>query len=133
MPETILLVDDDPLSLKSISLFLGEEGYRVQEASDGIEALEYLKNDSFDLILSDVFMPRCNGFQLLEEAKKMSPHTAVIFMTAYPTSDPRTKASSLGVEALILKPLLFEDLLNKIQRVLKKRNLLKRGSQTLER
>ncbi|MDZ4344038.1 MAG: response regulator [Candidatus Binatia bacterium] len=123
MQGKIFLVDDDPLSLKSISLFLGEEGYRVQEAHDGIEALDYLKNDSFDLILSDIFMPRCNGFSLLENAKKMSPHTAVIFMTAYPISDPRTKAASLGVEALILKPLLFEDLLEKIQRVLKeKRN-----------
>jgi len=120
MAERILLVDDDPLSLRSISLFLGEEGYQVQEAHDGMEALDCLKNDSFDLILSDIFMPRCNGFGVLEEAKKMSPHIPVIFITAYPTSDPRTKASSLGVEALILKPLLFEDLLEKIQRALKR-------------
>jgi len=123
MAERILLVDDDPLSLRSISLFLGEEGYQVQEAHDGMEALDCLKNDSFDLILSDIFMPRCNGFGVLEEAKKMSPHIPVIFITAYPTSDPRTKASSLGVEALILKPLLFEDLLEKIQRVLNKRGI----------
>ena len=65
-------------------------------------------------------MPRCNGFGLLETAKKLSPHTPVIFMTAYPTSDPQTKAASLGVEGFILKPLMFEDLLEKIQRVLKK-------------
>ena len=123
MAERILLVDDDPLSLRSISLFLGEEGYQVQEAHDGMEALDCLKHDSFDLILSDIFMPRCNGFGVLEEAKKMSPHIPVIFITAYPTSDPRTKASSLGVEALILKPLLFEDLLEKIQRVLNKRGI----------
>ena len=128
MPEKILVVDDDPLSLKSISIFLGEEGYRVQQAHDGIEALDCLKTDSFDLILSDIFMPRCNGFCLLENAKKLSPHTAVIFMTGYPTRDPRTKAASLGVEALILKPLMFEDLLEKIQRVLKKKDLLKRAS-----
>jgi CheY-like chemotaxis protein len=127
MPENILVVDDDPLSLKSISIFLGEEGYRVQQARDGIEALDCLKSDSFDLILSDIFMPRCNGFGLLENAKKVSPDTPVIFMTAYPTSDPRTKAASLGVEALILKPLLFEDLLEKIQRVLKKKDMLKSG------
>jgi CheY-like chemotaxis protein len=123
MAERILLVDDDPLSLRSISLLLREEGYQVQEAHDGMEALDCLKNDSFDLILSDIFMPRCNGFGVLEEAKKMSPHIPVIFITAYPTSDPRTKASSLGVEALILKPLLFEDLLEKIQRVLNKRGI----------
>jgi CheY-like chemotaxis protein len=126
MPKKILLVDDDPLSLKNISLFLGEEGYRVQEAHDGVEALNCFKNDSFDLILSDIFMPRCNGFGLLEEIKKMSPHTPVIFITAYPTSDPRTMASSLGVEALILKPLLFEDLREKIERVLRKEELAKR-------
>ena len=120
MPEKILVVDDDPLSLKNISNLLGEEGYRVEVARDGIEALDYLKIDSFDLILTDIFMPRCNGFGLLENAKKLSPHTPVIFMTAYPTSDPQTKAASLGVEAFILKPLLFEDLLEHIQRVLKK-------------
>lgn len=123
MPERILLVDDDPLSRKSISLFLREEGFQVQEARDGIEALDCIKNDYFDLILSDIIMPRCNGFGLLEEAKKMLPHIPVIFITAYPTSDPHTTAASLGVEALILKPLLFEDLLEKIQRVLKKRGI----------
>ena len=120
MPGKILVVDDDPLSLKNISNLLGEEGYRVEVARDGIEALDYLKIDSFDLILTDIFMPRCNGFGLLENAKKLSPHTPVIFMTAYPTSDPQAKAASLGVEAYLVKPLLFEDLLEHIQRVLKK-------------
>ena len=124
MAERILLVDDDPLSLRSISLLLREEGYQVQEAHDGIEALDCLKNDSFDLIVSDIFMPRCNGFGVLEEAKKRLPQTPVIFITAYPTRDPDRKAeslaASLGVEALIPKPLLFEDLLEKIQRALKR-------------
>jgi CheY-like chemotaxis protein len=103
MAERILLVDDDPLSLRSISLLLREEGYQVQEAHDGIEALDCLKNDSFDLILSDIFMPRCNGFGARDPDRKAE-----------------SLAASLGVEALIPKPLLFEDLLEKIQRALKR-------------
>jgi CheY-like chemotaxis protein len=71
--DRILVVDDDARSLKNVASFLRLEGYGVDEACDGNEAVNRLDNGEFDLILSDVFMPRLNGIQLLEYVRSVRP------------------------------------------------------------
>ena len=66
IPENILLVDDNTDNLAALAALLRAKGYKVAEACDGSEAVELLKKDAFDLVLSDVIMPGMDGLQLLE-------------------------------------------------------------------
>src|SRR5688572_27525689 len=62
MAEKILVVEDDCISLKNVSLYLLMSGYDVEEASDGLQALQKLEREKFDLVLSDIKMPRFDGY-----------------------------------------------------------------------
>ncbi len=114
----ILVVDDDALARKNISAFLASEGYRVEQASDGIEALEVLKKHLFDLVLSDIVMPRMDGFALIQHVRSNYPHTRILAMTAYFQADSETRFSVAGSDGFIRKPVVFDDLLSRIQHLL---------------
>ena len=111
--KSILVVEDDPGCLKNICAFLREEGYQVTEAHDGDEAIDLMTDAAFDLILTDIRMPRTNGIRLLDRVRAISPETPVILMTAFA---PRRKRAS--AENLIIKPLILSQLLAKIDRAI---------------
>jgi two-component system NtrC family response regulator len=90
---SVLLVDDEPHSLFGISQILTEEGFRVSPAQTGEEALEKLKTDSFDVVITDERMPGLSGMELLSKIKEIDQQVPVIFITAY-------GSISLAVEAL---------------------------------
>lgn len=115
MPK-ILLVEDDVLTKNTIARFLRDEGFDVDEAAEGESALSLLERSRYDLILSDIAMPRVNGFDLLDRATSIAPGIPVILMTAY---DPlQSQAANRGAAGLILKPFLLDDLLSQIQQAL---------------
>lgn len=120
MMAKILIVEDDILTKNTVDLFLREEGYEVYKAEDGAQALSLLERNQFDLILSDIVMPKLNGFDLLERAHSISPQTPVVLMTAY--SPTQSNVKSPGPAEFILKPFLLDDLLSKIQQVLDRKN-----------
>lgn len=62
VPEKILKAEDDYIALQSLGQFLTEEGYQIERASTGLEALKLLENDRFDLVISDISMPELDGF-----------------------------------------------------------------------
>jgi two-component system NtrC family response regulator len=93
IPFQILVVDDEPNSLFGICQVLTDEGYRVIPSDNGKGAIERLKTDSINLIITDEKMSGCSGMELLIEAKKMEPQIPVIMVTAY-------GSVSLAVEAL---------------------------------
>jgi CheY-like chemotaxis protein len=74
MAEKILVVEDDCISLKSLSLYLLMSGYDVEEASDGLQALQKLQRGKFDLVLSDIKMPRFDGYSLTKHVCADHPH-----------------------------------------------------------
>jgi DNA-binding response OmpR family regulator len=113
----ILVVEDDHLSRKTVSLFLSEEGYEVYQTRDGAEALNVLQATSFDLVLADIMMPRVDGVELLAQMRRVAPQTPVVLMTSYYAGDHEM----IGADGFIAKPFLFKDLLYKIKQVFERR------------
>src|ERR671925_294888 len=113
----ILLVEDDASCLRNIADFLRGEGYEVVEARDGAEAFDHLLTSAdFDLILTDIRMPRTNGIRLLEQARILSPKIPVILMSSFVNSDAREDVVSPDADDFISKPFAFDRLLQKINR-----------------
>ena len=113
--KNILVVDDEPWSLKFISRFLRKEGYEVTEASDGAEAIDLIDNSRFDLVLSDVRMPRLDGVALAMHIRFRIPTIPIILMTGVPFDLTPTLGSNLPC---LSKPLSLDELRSNIQRVL---------------
>lgn len=118
MTGTILIVEDDVISRKNLSVLLSDEGYNVDEAGDGVQALEILARRPFDLVLSDIVMPRMDGLKLLQQLQAMAPQIPVVIMTSY-VSDSLTSVPA-GAAEFIRKPFVLDDLLFKVQRALDK-------------
>jgi CheY-like chemotaxis protein len=118
MAEKILVVEDDLVIRKSISQMLQQEGYEVDEASDGAQAVGLLNERRFDLVISDFVMPRMDGLKVVEQVHCISPQTPVIFLTGYLS---RKSAESLlhGMAEFVQKPVSDELLLAKVQRLLR--------------
>lgn len=114
----ILVVEDDDVVRKNLSTFLARAGYETDQATDGIEALDKLKLTPFDLVLSDIVMPRMDGLALIERIGSGWPETRIIAMTAYFQSDSDGRFSAAGAHDFIGKPIMFDDLLAKIERLL---------------
>ncbi|HZA53557.1 MAG TPA: response regulator [Candidatus Udaeobacter sp.] len=123
MAEKILIVEDDYLSLKNLRRFLSEEGYQVDCAGNGYEALELLTKNSFDLVLSDISMPGIDGYELLSHVRASFPSIPVILMTGNFTLAPPALPCP-GANALFLKPLDLEKLSDTIEEVLNKRSFV---------
>lgn len=101
----MLVVDDDDSVRKSVVEILSSAGAEVDQASNGREALERLRSNDFELVLSDVVMPEMDGYDLLLEIRKMRPNTHVVLMTAfYYDKDHVIKRSRLeGIEGVLFK------------------------------
>jgi two-component system NtrC family response regulator len=103
----ILLVDDDSSVRRVLQFKLQKRGYTVATASDGLEALQLLKENPFDLLLSDIRMPKMDGIELLGKAKNAQPNIKVVLITAHATVTQAVQAVKLGAFDYITKP--FED------------------------
>jgi len=123
MRGTILIAEDESLPRKNICQLLEEEGYRVYEAADGKSALEIVDNFDVDLILTDLKMPGADGMEVLKHTREVSPQTLVILMTAFASVDTAVEALRQGAQDYILKPVVFEDVLRKVQRLIEHRSL----------
>jgi two-component system response regulator PilR (NtrC family) len=123
MAESVLIVDDEEIIRESLSFILSKEGYRVAEAANGRAAVERLKEESFDLVLTDLEMPEMKGIELLEHISKTSPETMVVIITAYGSIDTAIAALRQGAVDYILKPVEFDELLIKVRRLLQARTL----------
>ncbi len=121
MPKNILVVEDEPASLECISHFLRKQGYAVREARDGAEAIELIDNSQFDLVLSDIRMPRVDGVALATNILSRVPTIPIILMTAVPFELTR----SLGYNVPCLsKPILLDELRTSVQTALARRETL---------
>jgi DNA-binding NtrC family response regulator len=114
----ILIVEDDTITRRNISALLSDEGYEVDQAGDGVQALEILAGRPFDLVLSDIVMPRMDGLKLLQQLQFMAPQMPVMIMTSY-VSDSLSSVPA-GAAEFIRKPFVLDDLLFKVQRALDK-------------
>jgi CheY-like chemotaxis protein len=115
MSKNILVVDDEPRSLKFVSRFLREEGYEVTEANDGAEAIKLIDNSQFDLVLSDIRMSGVDGVALALHVRSRTPTIPVILMTGAPFNLSPALGSTLPC---LSKPLSLDELRSNIQRAL---------------
>jgi DNA-binding NtrC family response regulator len=125
MEPTILVVDDEPNALYTLSQMLADEGFQVISASAGREALEKAKKHSVELVVTDVKMPDLNGIDLLNEIRQIQPDLPVIIMTAYGTISMAVEALRQGAYYFFEKPIFnHEDkFLTIIRQALKTRKL----------
>lgn len=119
--KTVLIVDDEENARIGLSCFLTQEGYDVETASDGEEALEVLRNHpQTSLIISDINMPGMNGMSLLREVNRQHPETAIIMVTAYGEVESYIDAMNLGAFEYLHKPVRTEELKTAMRKVLAK-------------
>ena len=124
MKFSVLVVDDDKLVNEFIHETLTRAGYECIPVFSGEEALEKIKNQSFDIVLTDLKMREMDGIALLEHCRRLSPDTRVVMMTAYGTVETAVKAIKLGAVDFLLKPVspdTLEHILSRVTEVLKLR------------
>jgi DNA-binding NtrC family response regulator len=116
-------VDDEPLIRETLAEFLSQEGLRVAVCGSGEEALEQAAAQRFDIVLCDVQLPGLDGLELLDRLRQVSPETFVLLITAFATVDSAVQAFQRGAHDYLMKPLLLDEVLTKIRRLLAHRAL----------
>ncbi|MCK4656258.1 MAG: sigma-54-dependent Fis family transcriptional regulator, partial [candidate division Zixibacteria bacterium] len=119
MNEKILVVDDDRLVSEFVDETLTRSGYDVTSAMSGEDALGFIEIEDFDLILSDVRMPKMDGIELLKQIRHVSPSTMVIMITAYGTVKNAVEAMKIGAFDYVLKPFSPDELELTVKKALK--------------
>ncbi|MHB8773159.1 MAG: sigma-54-dependent transcriptional regulator [Syntrophales bacterium] len=114
----ILVVDDEERMRHLLSIMLGRQGYRVEQAGDGAEALEMVTAAPFDMIITDIKMPRMDGIELLKRVMEMEIPTPVVFITAFATVESAVEAMRQGAVDYITKPFEEERIVLTVERTL---------------
>jgi response regulator RpfG family c-di-GMP phosphodiesterase len=119
----VLIVDDEKFIRDILADFLGMEGYIVRTAEDGAAALTELGNAHYDLIISDLKMPRMGGIELLDAIGTAAPNALTVIMTGFGTVETAIDAMKRGAYDYILKPFKVEEVIRVVQRGLEKQRL----------
>ena len=120
MPETILIVEDDPSIQKGLQLNLQLEGYRVLCASDGAEGQRLFLCESPTLIILDLMLPRLSGIDLLREIRSRDQTIAVLVLSAKDQEADKVLALSLGADDYVTKPFGLAELLARVRAALRR-------------
>jgi two-component system, NtrC family, nitrogen regulation response regulator NtrX len=123
MYPSVMIVDDEPSILQSLSGILSDEGFEIFTASNGYEALKRIEQEAPDLVLLDIWMPGLDGIETLKEIKKSNPVIQVIIITGHGTIETAVSATKLGAFDLIEKPLSIDKVIVAINRALNYRRL----------
>lgn len=119
----ILLVDDEPNVLMTVSAILKQEGYAVEPVEDGGAAVAAIRERQFDLVLTDLRMKGIDGLSVLAEVRRQSPNTVTVMMTGYGSVDSALEALQLGAYDYLLKPVEVSALKLAVQRSLERKRL----------
>jgi DNA-binding NtrC family response regulator len=129
MNASLLIIDDEPDILLVMSANLKKEGYAVDTAEDGLEALKKLENQDYDAIIVDHKMPRLTGMEFLERLRSnyhrglSGSEIPVIVVTAYGTIEMAVKAMKDGAYSFLTKPIQYEDLSLQVKNAVERRRL----------
>jgi DNA-binding NtrC family response regulator len=123
MENKILVVDDDPLLRDFLAETLSRASYRVRLAATGEEALEKVRREDYDIILSDVRMPNMDGMELLKTTRNFLPDAKVVMMTAYGTVKNAVQAMKLGAFDYVMKPFSIDEIELVLKRAMEHKRL----------
>ncbi|MBF0202560.1 MAG: sigma-54-dependent Fis family transcriptional regulator [Desulfamplus sp.] len=126
--KTVLIVDDEKNYPRILAEVIMEEGFSALTASSGLDAVETLKSQSVDIVLTDVMMPGMDGIELLEEIKKESPDMPVIVMTAHGSVEKAVEAMQKGAYTYLLKPFDNDTLIAHIGKAISIHNIVRENS-----
>jgi len=118
----ILIVDDEQSMREVLEIMLEKEGYEVVTASHGLEALKECEKAPFDLVITDIKMPKVNGMEVLQRIKDVNPNTKVIMITAFANMEGAIKSMKEGAYDYITKPFKIEDIKLAIENALKSKD-----------
>ncbi|HMS84832.1 MAG TPA: sigma-54 dependent transcriptional regulator [Nitrospira sp.] len=121
--EKILVVDDEQSLREVLSIMLKRAGYAVTSATDGEEAVELLQKEIFDLVITDLRMPKVDGMEVLKAVKSASPETVVLLITAFASADSAVEAMKQGAYDYLTKPFQVDEVQLIIRNALEKRRL----------
>ena len=124
----IMVVDDDHLTLKNLRRILEKEGHTVSTFSSPLRAIQRLKEDAYEVIISDIRMPDMDGFSLLNEAKRLLPDVEVILITGFASINDAVSATKKGAYHYLDKPFNPQQIRHLINRVLKEKTLIQPDS-----
>lgn len=127
--QRILVVDDDEAVCLMLSRALDAAGHNVEMANGGQEAIDRLRNDSFDLVITDLKMPAVSGVEVLKNAKELDPLCEVIVITGYSSVKSAVEVMKLGAYDYISKPFNLERIRFLVDRALEKRRLLQAAAE----
>ncbi|HBH60474.1 MAG TPA: hypothetical protein DDX85_01775, partial [Nitrospiraceae bacterium] len=113
---SVLVVDDEPAVLESSSLLLQEYGFKVASSSDAEDAMRRFKENSIDVVVTDIVMPSVSGIELIRQIHDINPRTPVILMTAYADMEKVLDAIKIGAFDFIIKPFTPELLLHAVEK-----------------
>src|SRR5439155_9857397 len=116
----VLVVDDDPKILAVLRRGLGLDGFRVELAEDGREALAALQRDEFDLVVLDVLMPGLSGLEVCRRLREVSD-TPILMLTARDTVADKVNGFESGADDYLVKPFALEELLARVRALLRRR------------
>ncbi|GAB4144543.1 MAG: hypothetical protein Fur0037_12320 [Planctomycetota bacterium] len=119
----ILVVDDDAIVRRSLARVLGEEGYRVDEAASGAEAVGLLEATRYELVILDLHMPLLGGLTVLQHARLRRPEIGIVVMTAFPTLENAKESIELGALEFLPKPLDAEEIRRVVSLALSRRSV----------
>ncbi|MCP9450678.1 MAG: sigma-54 dependent transcriptional regulator [Nitrospira sp.] len=121
--EKILVVDDEESLRDVLSIMLKRTGYTVTSVADGEQALEILNKEIFDLVITDLRMPKIDGMEVLKAAKSAAPETVVLVITAFASAESAVEAMKQGAYDYLTKPFQIDEVQLIIRNALEKRRL----------
>jgi len=121
MPK-ILVVDDEQNITESLEIAFEDDGMEVFKSGSGRDALKMLREQDIDIVISDIRMPDLSGVELLQEARRFTPDTVFIMITAFASTETAIEALQHGAYDYVTKPFGMEELRSIVQRALRKRN-----------
>jgi ATP-dependent Lon protease len=123
-PSLVLVVDDEEIARTNLEYILRKEGHQVTTATNGLEALEKVKAQKFDVVVTDLKMEKMDGLQLLESVKQLAPHTEIIMVTGYATVATAVDALKKGAAHYLSKPIKLEELRSTVRDIVEKKRHL---------
>jgi YesN/AraC family two-component response regulator len=127
----ILIVDDEPYIRELLAELLSEHDHRSDTAENGEEALKKLQQKHFHVILTDIKMPRMDGFSLLRKARPLYPDSAFVVMTGFDRAYSAREALSLGAEEYLSKPFHTEQVLNAVEQAYRRNRSRRRNGHSI--
>lgn len=126
---SILLIEDELDVVNFVKKGLGEESFEVSVALNGVDGLEMASKNQYDIILLDIMIPEKNGIEVCKEIRFNGIQTPILFLTALNTPDNIALGLNLGADDYLVKPFKFNELIARINAILRRLNLEKKGSQ----